>query len=533
MDEHLPAESWYAEKHGVRLGPLSFDTLRTWIREGTLRPTDLVCSSRSEDWHEVQSISALFDVDTTVIDQLNMEARTGSSNGKPDQKVYDSVSLGTSASATRSLDVNSEPGILSAVPKNPRPERPYIIITDEAHTALKTLRPSDTTGERLPDGTWEYPVDQELLAELHRRQRPQRGESWLRPQPTFSELILRMTHEKEEEATSGKTTRKAEHKESLTSVDGFRAHQQRQRRKKGWMGMAVIIGVCAIVVLYDEFVARGSVLSDDIYCSIGAGRVQTVPGRIEPKAWSANNGCGAYMPECVTKLEVTPASQLCQHGTLWDAIQEHLGMQGKNSAGSQTWVGVIPDTSTCSKPSTIGLNKSLIDRVVRDQLIHSIGGIGNGGGTLGPQQQAAVDPIFSRLASYEKQYDFLMPLTNIKTRVGSDDHNVVTCDATTRSNAAILAPLFSKLSMASAIEREAQATQNWKRQEEQFDTLFETHFGDVTRRIGFLSRLRGLSYISNNDAMVQYTFEIYSDGKYNLSVKNNVGSNIAYPFPLQ
>jgi GYF domain 2 len=54
------SDGWLVEKHGLRLGPVSFATLRGWAGEGTLKPTDLICMAGSQDWVPAQTMSSLF-----------------------------------------------------------------------------------------------------------------------------------------------------------------------------------------------------------------------------------------------------------------------------------------------------------------------------------------------------------------------------------------------------------------------------------------------------------------------------------------
>jgi hypothetical protein len=83
--------------------------------------------------------------------------------------------------------------------------------------------------------------------------------------------------------------------------------------------MRFVVGFVVALVAADHL--AGPLLPDDVYCALGAGTVLQVAGRSEPSAWSANNGCGAYRPECVPGWSTTPASASCVHTTLWDAMK--------------------------------------------------------------------------------------------------------------------------------------------------------------------------------------------------------------------
>lgn len=81
----------------------------------------------------------------------------------------------------------------------------------------------------------------------------------------------------------------------------------------------VIVAALIGLIVVDHL--NGSLLPDPLYCAIGAGFSVMEPGRTEANAWSANNGCGAYRPECATSWTNHPPANRCVHGTVWEAIQ--------------------------------------------------------------------------------------------------------------------------------------------------------------------------------------------------------------------
>lgn len=83
----------------------------------------------------------------------------------------------------------------------------------------------------------------------------------------------------------------------------------------------IVIALIGLIVL-DH--VNGAILPDEVYCVVGAGSSIVEPGRTEANSWSANNGCGAYRPECATSWVSHPPGNRCVHGTLWDAIQSKL-----------------------------------------------------------------------------------------------------------------------------------------------------------------------------------------------------------------
>src|ERR1700694_3575220 len=56
MTQSGNAEFWFVQKHGIRLGPVSLETIANWVREGTLRFTDLVSRTGSAEWIQAASI---------------------------------------------------------------------------------------------------------------------------------------------------------------------------------------------------------------------------------------------------------------------------------------------------------------------------------------------------------------------------------------------------------------------------------------------------------------------------------------------
>lgn len=83
----------------------------------------------------------------------------------------------------------------------------------------------------------------------------------------------------------------------------------------------IIAGLVGLIVV-DH--VSGPILPDDLYCAMGAGSSFIEAGRTEANSWSANNGCGAYRPECATSWVQHPSAKRCVHGTLWEAIQSKL-----------------------------------------------------------------------------------------------------------------------------------------------------------------------------------------------------------------
>ena len=90
-------------------------------------------------------------------------------------------------------------------------------------------------------------------------------------------------------------------------------------RFKNHFGIKMVAATLAII-LADALV--GPILPDSIYCALGAGIEMRTPAQRTANAWSAGNGCGAYDPRCAISWIETPASSVCIHGTLWDAIQK-------------------------------------------------------------------------------------------------------------------------------------------------------------------------------------------------------------------
>jgi hypothetical protein len=83
----------------------------------------------------------------------------------------------------------------------------------------------------------------------------------------------------------------------------------------------IIAGLIGLIVV-DH--VSGPILPDELYCVMGAGSSFIEPGRTEANSWSANNGCGAYRPECATSWAYHPPANRCVHGTLWEGIQAKL-----------------------------------------------------------------------------------------------------------------------------------------------------------------------------------------------------------------
>ncbi len=92
------------------------------------------------------------------------------------------------------------------------------------------------------------------------------------------------------------------------------------RHRGSTLGMVVAAIIGLIVV--DQL--SGPILPDELYCVLGAGSSFVEPGRTEANSWSANDGCGAYRPECATGWSYLPPAEHCVHGTLWEAIQSKL-----------------------------------------------------------------------------------------------------------------------------------------------------------------------------------------------------------------
>jgi hypothetical protein len=92
---------------------------------------------------------------------------------------------------------------------------------------------------------------------------------------------------------------------------------------KSALRLAVIAGVAVAVIMADQF--AGPLFPDAFYCAIGAGVIVTNPASVTPGSWSANFGCNAGDPNCVTSWRVTPAVSGCAHGTIWEAMTSGLG----------------------------------------------------------------------------------------------------------------------------------------------------------------------------------------------------------------
>lgn len=90
-------------------------------------------------------------------------------------------------------------------------------------------------------------------------------------------------------------------------------------RSKNNFGIKMVVATLAIIVA-DALV--GPILPDSIYCALGAGIEMRTPAQRTANAWSAGNGCGAYDPRCAISWIETPASSVCIHSTLWDAIRK-------------------------------------------------------------------------------------------------------------------------------------------------------------------------------------------------------------------
>lgn len=84
----------------------------------------------------------------------------------------------------------------------------------------------------------------------------------------------------------------------------------------------IFLGTILALVVADTL--AGPILPDSIYCILGAGVEVRTPAQRTANAWSAGNGCGAYDPRCATSWIETPASSVCIHGTLWDAIRMRI-----------------------------------------------------------------------------------------------------------------------------------------------------------------------------------------------------------------
>jgi hypothetical protein len=85
-------------------------------------------------------------------------------------------------------------------------------------------------------------------------------------------------------------------------------------------GLLVAAAIGLIVVDH----VKGPIFPDEAYCVVGAGKSVVVAGRTEANSWSANNGCGAYKPECANGWVHHPAAEVCIHGSLWDSIRSKL-----------------------------------------------------------------------------------------------------------------------------------------------------------------------------------------------------------------
>ncbi len=92
-------------------------------------------------------------------------------------------------------------------------------------------------------------------------------------------------------------------------------------RPKNNLGVIIMVAILAIIV---ADALAGPILPDFIYCDVGAGVDIRTPAQRTANAWSAGNGCGAYDPRCAISWIETPASSVCIHGTLWDAIRNRV-----------------------------------------------------------------------------------------------------------------------------------------------------------------------------------------------------------------
>lgn len=86
----------------------------------------------------------------------------------------------------------------------------------------------------------------------------------------------------------------------------------------GWILIALIVGAIALDHL------QGPIFPDFVYCVVGAGVKLHQPAQTTANSWSANNGCGAYQPQCATSWIGTPASSTCIHTSMWNAIRNKI-----------------------------------------------------------------------------------------------------------------------------------------------------------------------------------------------------------------
>lgn len=82
------------------------------------------------------------------------------------------------------------------------------------------------------------------------------------------------------------------------------------------------IGLVVSVIAFDHL--KGPIFPDFLYCVVSAGVEIQQPAQRRANGWMAGNGCSAGDPRCATSWIDTPASSVCLHGTLWEAIRKKV-----------------------------------------------------------------------------------------------------------------------------------------------------------------------------------------------------------------
>lgn len=85
-----------------------------------------------------------------------------------------------------------------------------------------------------------------------------------------------------------------------------------------------ILLICLIAGTIAVDHLKGSIFPDFVYCAAGAGVELHRPAERRANSWMAGNGCGAPDPRCAKSWIEIPASSVCLHGTLWEAIKKKI-----------------------------------------------------------------------------------------------------------------------------------------------------------------------------------------------------------------